>query len=152
MEYVTRLKIPIMKEKGEKMLNETLDKSMAKAQSREILTKASKFSNVFKNITKDRSFQDEIMHAKLDKYIQQGADTTSAIRESLYDVSNFIAEDPDELQVEIPFNKEPSGEPFFKSLYNKLLACEEEVEVEAVDKEEIERAERDMYVSSLYCA
>ena len=133
------------------MLNETLDKSMAKAQHREILTKASKFSNVFKNITKDRSFQDEIMHAKLDKYVQQGADTTSAIKESLYDTSNFIVEDPDEIQVEITFNKD-SSEPFFKSLYNKLLAQEEEVEVEAVSKEEIERAERDMYVSSLYCA
>ena len=140
-----------MKEKGERMLNETLDKSMAKAQHREILTKASKFSNVFKNITKDRSFQDEIMHAKLDKYVQQGADTTSAIKESLYDTSNFIVEDPDEIQVEITFNKD-SSEPFFKSLYNKLLAQEEEVEVEAVSKEEIERAERDMYVSSLYCA
>ena len=134
------------------MLNETLDKSMAKAQHREILTKASKFSNVFKNITKDRSFQDEIVHAKLDKYIRQGADTTSAIKESLYDISNFIVEDPDEIQVEIAFNKDSSGEPFFKSLYNKLLAQEEEIEVKAVDKEEIKKAERDMYVSSLYCA
>lgn len=147
MEYVLLPEIFIIKEKGERMLNETLEKSMEKAQRREIITKASKFSNVFKNITKDTAFQDEIMHSKLDKYILKGADTSSAIKESLNDAANFIVENPDELQVELTFNKEDSGLPFFKSLYNKLLAQEQEdVEIE------IAKTERDMYVSSLYCA
>lgn len=122
MEYVLFLKIFIIKEKGEKMLNETLDRTMAKAQQHEFLTKASKFSNVFKNITKDKNFQKEIMHAKLDKYIQKGVDTSSAIKESLYDDSNFIVENPDEFQVELSFESESSGVPFFKSIYNKLFA------------------------------
>jgi hypothetical protein len=86
------------------------------------LTKASKFSNVFKNITKNKDFQNEIMHAKLDKYIKKGIDTSEAIKESLYDYENFIVEDPNEFQVEVSFNSENIGVPFFKSLYSKLFA------------------------------
>lgn len=121
LEYVLKIKNFIIEKKGEKMLNETLDRSMAKAQRHEILTKASKFSNLFKNITKDKSFQDEIMHSKLDKYIQKGIDTSTAIKESLYAYDEYIVENPDEFQVEVNFGQ-PSDVPFFKSLYNKLLA------------------------------
>ncbi len=104
------------------MLNETIDRTMAKAQQREIITRASKFSNVFKNITKDKSFQNTIMHNKLDKYLKQGVDTSTAIKESLDDVNNYIVENPEEFQVEISFKESLSQMPFFRSLHEKLFA------------------------------
>lgn len=104
------------------MLNKTLDDVMNKSLSLEMHTKTSKFTNVFKNISKNASYQQEIINKKLDKYVDKGEiETSSAIKEILssYDTTDIV-ENPDEISIDLEFKS--SGIPFFRSLYNKLLA------------------------------
>ena len=106
------------------MYTQTLDDTMAKAKKVERMTKATKFSNVFKTMVTDKSFQDEIAQKKLSQYVKNIEDASSKINIddcSEEKVTDLIVEDPDIIPVKIEFNNiDTIGLPFFKSIQFKL--------------------------------
>ena len=100
------------------MLAQTLDETMEKAQKVERITRATKFGSLFKTVAKDKLSKDEIlMRKKIDNYTKEGF---RSFDKKVEKEENYIIEDPEEIIVNIDFNKNSSGLPFFKSISTKL--------------------------------
>ena len=99
------------------MLNATLEKTMAKAKNYENLTKASKYSTLYKVNDKKNDLQDMQMYKKIQKYVKKNAPVSDIMNE---DISDYIVEDPSRVRVEIDFSSNNLGIPFFKALQVKL--------------------------------
>ena len=99
------------------MLNETLDKAMARSKRCENKTRASKYSAGYK-LNSVNKFQESVMYKKIRKYVKNNAPVSDIIGE---DISDYIVEDPYQIPVKIDFSSSGEGIPFFRSLYRKLL-------------------------------
>lgn len=100
------------------MISKTLDETMEKAKKFENLTKASKFSSLFKGISVEKSAEKEFeMLQKISEYVKEDIQTPSEDAEIL----EYITENPDEVAPIFDFNGSVStGLPFFKSIDYKL--------------------------------
>lgn len=102
------------------MLAQTLDNTMAKAQKIERMTKATKFSNVFRAVVSDGDFAQSLANRKLSDYVQQAkSDVEQKTAEEIEDIQEFIDEDPDDVSVKLEFASD-NGLPFFRSIQMKL--------------------------------
>jgi len=94
---------------------EIVEKSMEKAKKVERLTRATKFSNVFKGMSAGLNPKDIIKKSpeplREPEHIQAEAD----------DSYEYIVEDPNEISVDISYSSHSGlGVPFFKELQSKL--------------------------------
>ncbi len=97
------------------MLSQTLDEIMTKAKRFEHITRATKFSSVFK--TTDEQ-DEQLMQKRISKY---SAKVQSNVQEENWEVENLIVEDPDEVKFDIEFkHSEGERKPFFKAISLKL--------------------------------
>ena len=99
------------------MLTQTIDEIMSRTKKFENLTRATKFSKVFKNNT-DKQNDEYLMQKRISRYSKK---ETPVEIEQDWDSEDLIVEDPDEIKIDIEFkHTEGNKKPFFKSIGAKL--------------------------------
>ena len=101
------------------MILRTLEESMEKAKKFENITKAAKYSNLFKGTIPEKSPEKEIeMLKKISQYVKDDQIQHSAQDDEILD---YITENPDEMNSVLNIkNSVSTGLPFFKSIDYKL--------------------------------
>lgn len=94
---------------------EILEKSMEKAKKVERLTRATKFSNVFKSMVEGANPNDLI------KKSPEPLREPEHMQAEIDDSYEYIVEDPNEITVDISYEKHSDSDvPFFKVLQSRL--------------------------------
>ena len=104
------------------MLSQTLDEIMTKAKRFEHITRATKYSSVFK--TTDEQ-DEQLMQKRISKY---STNVKLNNLEENWIAEDLIVEDPDEIKINVEFkHSEGERKPFFRAISSKLskkLQCQ----------------------------